>query len=129
MRPLVLLLALVALAAACGSSDPAHTPLAFGLGGGNMLPYRVTIQPNGVVRHSGPATLGRTHLPGATVRRLRSRIESAGLRSRNCRETLPDVGSQFIRVGTRTWTVHGACDPRFTRVWTSLARAVGLRAG
>jgi hypothetical protein len=129
VRPLVLLLALVVAAAACGSADPAHTPLAFGVGGGNMVPYQVTIQPNGFVRHSGSITLRRRHLAGATVRRLRSEIQSAGLRSRNCTGTLPDVGSTFIRVGKQTWTVHGACDPKFTRVWKSLAHAVGLRIG
>jgi hypothetical protein len=129
VRPLLLLLALVSVVAACGSADPAHTPLAFGVRGGNLLPWRVTIQPNGIVRRTGPMRIGRTHLPGAAVRRLRTQIEGARLRSRNCQGTLPDIGSRFIRVGARTWTVHGACDARFTRVWNSLARAAGLGVG
>ena len=129
MRALVFLVAIVVFAAACGSADPAHTPLAFGIGGGNMIPYRVTIQPNGVVRRSGSIKLRRTHLPGSTVRRLRSEIGRAGLRSRDCKGTLPDVGSQYIRVGSRTWTVHGGCEKPFQRAWSDLAHAVGLQLG
>ena len=130
MPRIVFLLAVIAAAAACGSSSAAtHTPIVFGVVGGNMLPYRVTIQPNGVVRHSGSVTVRRTQLPGTTVTQLRSRIERAHLSSRECQGVLPDVGSQFIRIGTRTVTVHGTCEPRFTRVWTALAHAVGLRVG
>lgn len=127
---IVFLLAVIVAAAACGSSSAAtHTPIVFGVVGGNLLPYHVTIEPSGVVRHSGPTTVRRTHLPGTAVARLRSQVESAHLGSRQCQGTLPDFGSQFIRIGTRTVTVHGTCEPRFTRVWTALAHAVGLRVG
>src|SRR5579862_6293580 len=129
MGRLVLLLATVGAAVATGSGDPAHAPIVFGLGGGNMVPYQVTIQPNGVVRRSGSASARRSRLPAATVGQLRTRIEQAHLSSRECPGTLPDVGSQYIRVCGRTVRLHGACEPRFTRVWDALAHAVGLRVG
>lgn len=127
MGRLLFLIALGLAAAASGSSASVHTPIVFGLGGGNMVPYQVTIQPNGVVRHDGSVHVGRTHLPATTVRRLRSEIASAHLSTRECPGVLPDVGSEYIRVGGRTVRVHGSCEPSFTRVWNSLARAVGLK--
>lgn len=129
MRRPACLLAIVAAASACASSAAAHTPIVFGLGGGNMLPYSVTIQPNGVVRHGGSVRVRRAHLPGRTVRQLRAEVEQAHLRSRQCSGVLPDIGSQFVRLGSRTVRVHGTCEPRFTRVWNALAHAVGVRPG
>jgi hypothetical protein len=42
----------------------------------------------------------------------------------------PDVASHFIRAKGRTVTVHGNnCEPRFNRLWITLARAVGLIYG
>lgn len=120
---------MLAAGAACGSADPAHTPLAFGIGGGNMVPYRVTIQPNGVVRADGSVRPRRRHLPVTTVLRLRNEVLQAHLTSRDCKGTLPDVGTQYIRVGSRTWRLHGRCEQRFERVWSDLAHAVGLQIG
>ncbi|HZD87555.1 MAG TPA: hypothetical protein VE088_06075 [Gaiellaceae bacterium] len=129
MRPLVLLAAIGAVVCACGSTAAAHTPIVFGVSGGNMLPYRVSIQPNGTVRARGSVKLRHRQLPAATVRRLRREVQQAGLSSRRCAGVLPDVGEQFIRVGGRTWTVHGACEKRFERVWQKLTDAVGLGIG
>jgi hypothetical protein len=129
MRLLIFLVPLLLAGAACGASDPAHTPLVFGVGGGNMVPYRVTIQPNGVVRATGSVHPRRRHLPVSTVQRLRNEVLQAHLTSRDCQGTLPDVGRQYIRAGSRTWTVHGGCEKRFARAWGDLARAVGLALG
>jgi hypothetical protein len=55
---------------------------------------------------------------------------AAGLKSRQCPGVNPDVASHFIRAKGRTVTVHGNnCEPRFNRLWITLARAVGLIYG
>ena len=118
-----MLAAIVATLAGCGASSTAHGPIVFGITGGNIAPYRISIQPNGGVR-------GASHrrIPPARVRRLRREIEQAHLTSRTCAGALPDVASQYIRVGRRTVTVHGDCETSFERVWNDLAQVVGLRA-
>jgi hypothetical protein len=130
VRRLLVLAALAAVLSACGSSAAAHTPIAFGVSGGNLVPYTVTIQPNGLVRVRGSMTV-KHHRPirAAKVRSLREAVQGAHLTSRQCPGTLPDVASRFIRVGGRTVTVHGACEPHFQTLWTELAQAVGLPLG
>jgi hypothetical protein len=125
VRKASVLAAIAAALTACGSSAEARTaPIVFGVTGGNIAPYRVSIQPNGGVR-------GASHrqIPPARVRLLQHEIEQAHLTSRTCTGTLPDVASQYIRVGRRAVTVHGGCEASFQRVWNDLAQAVGLRAG
>jgi hypothetical protein len=112
---------------ACGASAATQTSIVFGVGGGNMVPYSVTIEPSGAVHPHGSARVKHRQISTATVRRLRQEIQDAHLRSRECSGTLPDVGADYIRVSGRTVTVHGDCEPRFHRVWNDLAQAVGLR--
>lgn len=132
MRRLLALAVLLSALAACGASaartGATGKGIAFGVGGGNMLPFRVAIGPGGDV-HAHGRRVARRHLSRATVRRLERDVQRAHLRSRRCPGVLPDVGAGFIRVGSRRTTVHGTCEPRFTRVWNELARAVGLRLG
>jgi hypothetical protein len=124
VRRFVVLTVFTAAFAACGSAEVTATPIVFGISGGNIAPYRVSIQPDGSVR-------GATHrqIPSARVRRLQREIEQAHLTSRRCSGTLPDVASRYIRVSGRTVTVHGACEPSFERVWHDLAQAAGVRRG
>ena len=125
MHRFALLAVFTAAFAACGGSAAvARTPVVFGVTGGNIAPYRVSIKPDGTVRGAG-----HRQIPPARVRRLQQEIEQAHLSSRRCNGTLPDVASRYIRAGGRTVTVHGTCDPSFQRVWDDLAQAVGLRAG
>lgn len=119
-----MLAALTASFAACGSAAVTHTQIVFGITGGNIAPYRVSIQPDGTVRGAG-----HRQIPSARVRRLQQEIEQAHLTSRRCTGALADVASQYIRVGDRTVTVHGGCEASFQRVWHDLARAAGLRRG
>jgi hypothetical protein len=101
----------------------------FGVGGGNMIPFRIALEPNGRVRHSGPTRPRRRHLSRAEIVSLWHLVRldfRDGLESRLCSGTNPDVGSRFIRGRGRTITVHGSCEPRFTKLWNTLARAVGL---
>ena len=113
-----------ALAACGGSAAVTRAPIVFGITGGNIPPYRVSIEPDGTVRGAG-----HRQIPPARVRRLQQEIEQAHLTSRRCDGTLPDVASRYIRAAGRMVTVHGACEPSFERVWDDLAQAVGLRRG
>ena len=98
----------------------------FGISGGNIAPFSVSIQPTGAVTIR--ASLGlhpRRRIAPARLRQLRSEIRRAHLASRRCSGVLPDIASRYIRVGPRTVTVHGGCEPGFNRVWNDLSRAVG----
>jgi hypothetical protein len=133
MRRIIVLAALLAGVCACGSSAASTTPhrIVFGIGGGNMVPSQVTIEPTGRVRSSGPLKPTRRQLTHAKVVSLSRlvRQDLPGLKSRLCPGTNPDVGSDFIHAYGRTVRVHGSCGPRFHRLWDTLAKAVGLRFG
>jgi len=114
---------------ACDTSATVHTPtrIVFGVAGGNVVGYRVSIEPDGSVRSTGSARAGRREISAARLGRLRDEIEHAQLASRSCPGVLPDLASRYIRVGRRTVTVHGDCEPGFERVWLDLTRAVAPR--
>lgn len=125
------LAALLAGLSACGGASASTRParIAFGIDGGNIVPYHFTIEPTGVIRTSGPRqpkqpAVSRTK--AASLSRLVRTYFSHGVKSRQCRGTNPDIASHFIRVDGRTVTIHGTCEPRFQRLWSSLARAVGI---
>jgi hypothetical protein len=134
MRRVVVLAALLVGVCACGSSAASTTPhrIVFGIAGGNMVPFQVTIEPTGRIHASGPLEPSRRHLSHAKIVSLSRLVRedfSAGLKSRLCPGTNPDVGSEFIHAYGRTVRVHGGCEPRFSRLWATLAKAVGLRSG
>ena len=116
-----MLVAVAVVLTGCHSSATTQGPIQFGITGGNFVPYRVSIQPSGVVQGARRRQIAR-----GRVRQLRREIEQAHLTSRKCTGALPDVASQYIRVGGRTVTVHGGCEAGFGRVWNDLAQAVGL---
>lgn len=125
----------IAVLAACGAAAaPAQAGpmrIEFGVGGGNIVPFQVTIEPTGRVRSTsgGLVRPERHRLSHATVASLSALVRqafAAGVRSRQCAGTNPDAGSDFIRAAGRTATVHGTCEPRFTKLWKTLARAVNL---
>ena len=121
-----MLAAIAAALTACGSNAVGHTPIVFGITGGNMRPYRVSIQPNGSVGIKGSDRTGRRQIPPARVQQLRHEIQQAHLSSRTCVGALPDMASQYIRVGGGTVILRGSCEAVFERVWADLAKAVGL---
>lgn len=95
-----------------------------------MVPWQVTIEPTGRVRASGdvrPTRRRLSHARVVTLSRLVRHGFASGLKSRLCPGTLPDIGSDFIHAAGRTVRVHGGCEPRFHRLWNTLARAVGIR--
>jgi hypothetical protein len=46
----------------------------------------------------------------------------------NCRGSLPDVATTYVRVGALTVRVHGGCVPRFQRLLKALETSVRLSA-
>ena len=118
---------LFAAATACGAGAAVDTPIVFGLSGGNMAGYHVTIQPDGSVRLRGGSWKIRRQIQARQVSRLRTEIRNAHLTSRICAGSLPDFASEFIRLDGRTFTVRGGCEQRFQRVFGDLKSAVGLR--
>jgi hypothetical protein len=122
----VVAVAVLAAVAACGSSA-ATRPQAihFGFSGGNILGSTASIRPNGAVRVRLPDGTQRSRIPVSRVRKLDREIRRAHLSSRVCPGTNPDFAGRFIRLGRRTVTVRGGCEPRFERVWSDLTKAVG----
>jgi hypothetical protein len=123
---------LALFAAACGSSAAhtgSHDVIRFGIAGGNIPGYRVTIEPSGSVHIRNVQGSSRLLIPPGRVRRLRDEIERAHLASRRCPGTLPDFAASFVGLGNRTFTVRGSCEPSFERVWRDLVKAVPLRQG
>jgi hypothetical protein len=123
---LAVVLVLVGAAAGCGGSAAGGGPVVFGITGGNVMPYRVTVQPNGRVRRTGSSPALRRRIAPARVRKLRHDTRAARLTSRRCVGVLPDVAARYVRAGGRTFTVHGGCEPRFERVWRELMQAVAV---
>lgn len=130
LASVVAAVALVGCAATAASIRP--RPIVFGVGGGNMVPWQVTIQPDGRIRHEGLTVPKRHRVSRAeflSLSRLVRRDFAGGLANRLCPKINPDVGSSFIRDFGRTVTVHGNCEARFNRLWGALMRAVGLNPG
>jgi hypothetical protein len=134
VRRIVALSAAAAALVGCGSSAASTSAkpirITFGKAGGTIVPYQVTIEPTGRVRSTDVMEPIRRRLSPAKVASLSRLVRHAfasGLASRLCAGVNPDVGSDFIRAMGRLVRVHGNCEPRFTRLWDTLAQAVGLR--
>jgi hypothetical protein len=131
---MVVLAAVLAGLCTCQASSASTGPtrIAFGVVGGNTVPLQVTIERTGGVHASGVIKPGRRRLSRTDVEALSRLLREdfgAGLESRQCAGTSPDVGSDFVRAYGRTVSVHGTCEPRFQKLWATLARAVDLGSG
>lgn len=106
--------------------------IAFSLGriGGNIIPFTVTIATTGRVQVSGPVHVGRHMLTKAQIsslNRVAARVRFASLQGAMCPRTLPDVASTFIKHGSHTVRVHGACVAAYERLRNALTAAVELK--
>jgi hypothetical protein len=129
VRRILVLAALAGWLCACGASAASTRPrpIVFGVTGGNIVPWQVTIEPTGRIRATGTHTQ-RQRLSRAKVLSLVRLVREdfrAGLKSRLCAGANPDVGSGFVHALGRTVRVRGSCEPRFQRLWKTLANAVG----
>jgi hypothetical protein len=131
-RALVPALLLLVLAAGVMPASSAVQPSGFAFGrlGGNIRPYSVAIANSGTVRTSGAVVVGRKKLTSvqlAGLNRVATETSFVTLPSAtNCRGTLPDIASTYIRVGARTVRVHGACVPRYQRLLKALQASVHI---
>ena len=118
-----------------GSAGAVTTPsaIAFGRGGGTLIPYSVTIAGTGRVAAHG-ATVASTHVAPATLLKLdrtaRSLVKTLPALTQ-CPGTLPDIASSWVTArtatGLRRVAVHGSCSVAFNRFYAALEAAVGLR--
>jgi hypothetical protein len=124
------LLLVLAAGVVPASSAVQPTGFAFGRLGGNIRPYTVTIANSGIVRTSGAVEVGRrklTPLQLGGLNRIATETNFVALpKATNCRGTLPDVATTYIRVGARTVRVHGACVPRYQRLLKALQTSVRI---
>jgi hypothetical protein len=125
------LLVLTGALPAAGAVQP--TGFAFGRIGGNIRPYSVRIANSGVVRVSGAVEVGRVHVTPvqlAGLNRVATETRFTMLPGvTNCRDTLPDVATTYIRVAARTVRVHGGCVPRYQRLLKALQASVRVVEG
>jgi hypothetical protein len=134
----VIVLALVAAAALPaqgGAGSSTAISFAFGRIGGNIAPFTVRIAADGSVSSAGPVRPLKSRLDPSGVARLAAveaaqRFFALPLVIR-CPNTLPDFASQFVTVrragAARRVLVHGDCSLRFTRLYSALAKAVGIK--
>ncbi|HVH50759.1 MAG TPA: hypothetical protein VM690_01310 [Gaiellaceae bacterium] len=102
----------------------------FGRIGGNIIPFTVTIAASGRVQVSGPVHVGRHTLTEAQIsslNRVAAEVRFASLQGAMCPRTLPDVASTFIKHGSHTVRVHGACIAAYEHLWNALTAAVQLK--
>jgi len=132
MRRLTLLALLALGLAACGGGS--GTPkdavqIKFGRVGGMIMPYTITIAPNGTVTSEAnpPATPPKS-ISSAEVERLSNLVRDSidKLTTLQCAHSLPDETSNFITALGKNVTVRGNCEPGFTKLSNSLTNALGL---
>jgi hypothetical protein len=135
MHRVVLLTALVLLAfSGHGAARASGEPLfEFGRSGGNIEPFRVQIQSDGTIDHSGPVRFAKpgTRLSqarlGALLRYARTQRFWSLPPQTFCGDSLPDFASLYVTISsagkTRTVSVRGGCKPRFSQIYRALASA------
>ena len=124
--PLVALLAVIGALPAAGAVQP--TGFAFGRLGGSIRPYTVTIGNSGAVHATGAVMVSRTHVTVEQIVALNrvateTRFTVLPLKT-NCRSSLPDVATTYVRVGAHTVRVHGDCMVRYQRMLRALIASV-----
>lgn len=133
MRRLILIAVLALGLAACGGSGAPKDALkiTFGRTGGLIVPYSITIAPDGTVTSGGnPPVKPPASLTSAQVETLSSLVRAGmpKLTPLLCGHSFPDEASSFITAQGKTVTVRGDCEPGFTKLYNALTAALGLNA-
>jgi hypothetical protein len=131
MRRALLFVVLLALAGSLSGADAASlTGFAFGRLGGNIRPFHITIANSGAVRTFGSVTVGRkriTRVQLVALNRIATETSFTMMKATtNCRGSLPDVATAYVRVGALTVRVHGGCVPGFQRMLKALETYVQM---
>ena len=117
-----------------GAAQASRQPLfQFGRSGGNIEPFSVQIQSDGMIDHTGPVRFSK---PGTRLSQARLAALLRYARTQHfwslpprtfCRDSLPDFASLYVTIisagNTRTVSVRGGCKPRFSRIYHALASA------
>jgi hypothetical protein len=127
-RALTAVLSAAILVPAAGASE--QRGFAFGQAGGNIGPFTIAIGVDGNVRVSGSARVGRKRLTRIQLGELNRLAVTTGFGAlparTNCKGSLPDFATSFVRVAARTVRVRGGCMAAYQRLWKALATAVML---
>ena len=130
MKRVLVLVAVAAAAVVPWAGATEKTGFAFGRSGGSIRPFTITVATSGRVTATGAApehraTLTKQQLADLNRVAFLTRFSTLPLDTM-CKGTLPDVATEFIRVGARTVRVHGACVARFERLWKALSRTTAV---
>jgi hypothetical protein len=132
VRRLTLIAVLALGLAACGGGSGGSKDtlqIKFGRTGGMIMPYEITIAPDGTVSARGnpPNTLPKS-ITSAQDEDLSGQVrdEIGKLTSLSCPKTFPDEAASFITAAGKTVTVRGTCEPAFQTLFNALTNALHL---
>jgi len=117
-------------------SSYGQAAITFGIEGGNMRPWSMTVNYNGSIVGNDYRKPTNTHLydPKNSMNGLQKMADAEGFGAmpgmRQCGKALPDVASRFVTISTAAGThgvsVHGPCNRQFNELWAVLASAAGF---
>lgn len=112
------------------------TVISFGIKGGNIRPWTVSIHQDGTITTNSWVSTANKRLtdPANALAGLATLAQAEGFftmpATRQCSGTLPDVASRYMTYttasGTTTVRVHGTCDQRFNQLWAVLNSVAGV---
>ena len=114
----------------------ARPAITMGIGGGNIVPWSVSIAGDGTVTAAGWHKPKKSHLtdPKDALPALFKLADSEGFWNMaaltSCTGTLPDIATQYIEInsssGSKRVAVHGGCSANFQQLLAAYDNAVGL---
>lgn len=118
-------------------SSTAGTVIGFGISGGNILPWSITIDGTGSVANAGWIKPHNTKFadPTNTLNGLFTLANAGNFFAMpaftNCTGTLPDVAGRYITMtsssGSHKVTVHGMCVQAFNQLYGALENATDIQ--
>ncbi len=117
-------------------SSYGQATISFGIEGGNMRPWSVTLNYNGSIVGNDYRKPTNTHLydPKNSMNGLQKLADAEGFgampATRQCGKVLPDVAFRFVSISTAASehkvSVRGLCNAQFNELWAVLASTAGL---
>ena len=117
------------------ATQTGQTVFTFGIQGGNIRPWSVTISDTGAVSSTGSITVRTQSLAEArdTLNGLLKLADAENFFAQpgltQCSGTLPDVAARWIRIqasgDTKKDAVHGTCNAAFNQIYAVLTASVG----
>lgn len=117
-------------------SSYGQATITFGIEGGNIRPWSVTLNYNGSIVGNDYRKPTNSHLldPKNSMSGLQKLADAEGSGAmpamRQCGSVLPDVASRFVTIataaGTHKVSVRGLCNTHFNELWAVLASTAGF---